>query len=194
LQPFLGEHALTAFLGWSVSHVHTGTFNLLLAIVATAVGLGAIFVSRGIYGNNKGVVNSQQDTLQTNPVVRPLWNLANARMYWDQFYFAVIENPFNKLSQFLANTIDWDFWHNYFHDSVITKGFNGIGNLLSKPVDLGLIDATVLGFGRVARWFSGLLRRGQTGYVRTYAIVFLLGVVVLLAILLLPLLQASAAQ
>jgi NADH-quinone oxidoreductase subunit L len=55
---------------------------------------------------------------------------------------------------------------------------------LSKPIDLGLIDGAVNGIGWLARWISGGLRRVQTGYVRTYAITFLLGVVLVIIVLL----------
>jgi NADH-quinone oxidoreductase subunit L len=72
---------------------------------------------------------------------------------------------------------------------VIWKGFNAIGQLLSRPVDLGIIDGLVNLVGRIAVWISGRLRRSQTGYVRTYAVTFMLGVVVVIVVLLLPLLQ-----
>jgi NADH-quinone oxidoreductase subunit L len=64
-----------------------------------------------------------------------------------------------------------------------------VGDILSKPVDLGIIDGVVNGVGSVARWSAERLRRVQTGYVRTYAITLMLGVVVVIVILLLPLLQ-----
>src|SRR6185295_7959807 len=50
----------------------------------------------------------------------------------------------------------------------------------------GIIDGAVLGVGRLAKWASGTLRRTQTGYVRIYAIAFLIGVVAVIVIMLLP--------
>jgi NADH-quinone oxidoreductase subunit L len=99
----------------------------------------------------------------------------------------LFEGPFNRISVFLADTLDSRFWHDYFHDVIIAKGFRSIGDLLSQPVDLGLIDGAVNGVGRLVQWLSGRLRRVQTGYVRTYAITLLLGVVIIL--LLLPMIQ-----
>ena len=79
--------------------------------------------------------------------------------------------------------------HSYFHDSVIKKGYDGIGRLLAQPVDKGIIDGAVNGVGALVRLFSGRLRGVQTGYVRTYAVALLLGVVAVVVVMLLPLLQ-----
>jgi hypothetical protein len=49
----------------------------------------------------------------------------------------------------------------------------------------------VNGVGRLARWIAGLIRPVQTGYVRTYAVTLLLGVVLVIVILLLPLLTSA---
>jgi hypothetical protein len=38
----------------------------------------------------------------------------------------------------------------------------------------------------VVRWSSGRLRRVQTGYVRTYAVALLLGVIFVIVVMLLP--------
>jgi NADH:ubiquinone oxidoreductase subunit 5 (subunit L)/multisubunit Na+/H+ antiporter MnhA subunit len=144
-----------------------------------------------IYGHNKAVVQRDRDPLQLRPETAQLWSLANARLYWDQTYYRLFENPFNVASKFLADTVDWAFWHDYFHDKVLKRGFDAVGTLLSQPVDLGLIDGAVNGVGSLARYISGRLRRVQTGYVRTYAITILLGVVVVIIVLLLPMLNSN---
>ena len=91
--------------------------------------------------------------------------------------------------RFLAEVLDWRFFHDYFHNNVIYKGFNGIGNILRNPVDLGLIDGIVNGVGQLVKLFSGRTRRIQTGYVRTYAIALLFGVVVVIFLMIAPLLM-----
>ncbi|PJF24850.1 MAG: hypothetical protein CUN53_15755 [Phototrophicales bacterium] len=110
-------------------------------------------------------------------------------MYWDEVYNRLFERPFNWLGKFLADVIDWKFWHDYVHDQVIGKGFNTIARILANPVDLGLIDGVVNGIGALTRWISGGVRRIQTGYVRTYAITLLFGVVVVIIVLMLPLIN-----
>ncbi len=98
-------------------------------------------------------------------------------------------NPYNQTAAFLANQLDWNFWHDYVHNDVLLRGFNALSQLLKNPVDQGLIDGTVNGVGTLTRRASGRLRRVQTGYVRTYAISLLLGVVFVIVIILLPMIQ-----
>jgi NADH-quinone oxidoreductase subunit L len=74
------------------------------------------------------------------------------KYYVDEFYDAVIVQPIKLLS---------------------TGG-------LWKGVDAGLIDGAVNGVGQTVRGGSGLLRRLQTGSVRTYAAFLFLGVVLIL--------------
>ncbi len=189
LENTFGKHVMTHWLEESVVHAHAVEFQHWLALLALAVALGAMFLAQRIYGS-KPVNDDNTDPITSRPgIVATAWAIANARMYWDQTYFRLFENPFNKTANFLADVVDWRFWHDYFHNTVIGKGFNAIGQLLSKPVDLGIIDGIVNGVGRLARGISGLLRRPQTGYVRAYALTFMLGVVVVVVVLLLPLLQ-----
>jgi NADH-quinone oxidoreductase subunit L len=54
-----------------------------------------------------------------------------------------------------------------------------------------VIDGIMNGAGRLVAWASGRLRRVQTGYVRTYAITLLLGVVFVIIIILLPMMQTG---
>ena len=178
------EHSLI-----SVSRGHTIAFNPLVALVALGLGLGAIYTAREIYGKGKGVAEGGRDQLELNPSTRMAFKLANARLYWDQTYFRFLENPFNKLSKFLADRVDWDFLHDYVHDSVIKRGFDSIAKLLSEPFDLGLIDGAVNGIGwlvqRAANWMRGI----QTGNVRMYAVVLFIGVVAVILVMLLPFIQ-----
>lgn len=192
LDNIFGAHRFSTFLEYSVVNLHTAEFQPLIALGALALALGAIFLARSIYGSGKALTQDGRDPLAVRGDTGAIWNLANARLYWDETYFRLLENPFNKLSLFLADRLDWDFWHDYFHNSVIWKGFDAVGNLLAKPVDLGLIDGIVNGIGRVTGWGAGRLRRVQTGYVRTYAVTLMLGVVLVIVLLLLPLLTAGS--
>ena len=82
----------------------------------------------------------------------------------------------------MADRVDWDFLHDYFHDRVIKRGFDAIANILSKPVDVGLIDGVVNGIGWLVQRVSRSMRRIQTGYVRVYAVVLFIGVVAVISI------------
>jgi NADH-quinone oxidoreductase subunit L len=193
LDRIFGAHGLTYFLEFSVSHAHAAEFQLGLALLALAVAIIAIFVARGIYGSNHALTQDGRDPLQVRDDFAALWGIAHARMYWDEIYARLFVVPFQRLSRFFANTLDWAFWHDYVHERVIQRGFDSIAVFLSKPVDLGLIDGTVNLIGGIARWLSGIFRQAQTGYVRTYAISLLLGVILVLVFILLPLIQRAFA-
>lgn len=196
LENIFGASGLVHFLEWSVANVHPympegGVFNPLIAIPALAIGLGGIFLARSVYGQGKALTANRRDPLAVNPSTGAIWNLANARLYWDEFYFRVFENPYNRVGAFLADQLDWNFWHDYFHNNILLRGFNALGTFFSQPIDLGLIDGAVNGIGRLIRWLGGRLRRVQTGYVRMYAITVLIGVVFVIVIILLPMIQAG---
>ncbi len=187
LDSIFGAHLFTHWLQATLVNLEPGEFQLLIALGALGVGLFAIFLARNIYGFGHALTADRRDPLEVRPGVGAIWYMANARLWWDETYYRLFEGPFNRIAVFLADTLDWAFWHDYFHNEVIVKGFNAIGNLLSQPVDLGVVDGVVNGLARLVRWFSDRLRRVQTGYVRTYAIAVLLGVVFVIVVLLLPL-------
>ncbi len=189
LDTLFGAHRFTDWLSHSVLNVHAGDFNILVAGGALLLAIVAMIVANGIYARARDTILRGVDPLEEREGIGNAWRLANARLYWDQIYFMLIENPFNRIGKFLADTLDWAFWHDYVHDTVIAKGFRTIGNILATPVDLGIIDGIVNGIGRLARWLSSGLRPIQTGYVRTYAITLLFGVVIVVVVLLLPLIQ-----
>ena len=75
--------------------------------------------------------------------------------------------------------------HKYYVDEVYDAAIVQPVRIVStgglwKGVDAGLIDGAVNGVGQTVRAGSGLLRRVQTGSVRTYAASLFLGVVLIL--------------
>lgn len=179
----------------SVTLGETLAFNPLVALLATTVAGLAIWLSHTRYyaaGRLDEPLRAGEDPMERDPLTKQAWRFANARMYWDETYYRLFEGPFNRSADFVANVVDWNFLHDYFHDRVIKRGFDAISNLLSKPIDIGLIDGAVNGVGNVINWFSSRLRRIQTGYVRVYALAVLLGVVVVVVVMMLPLLQMGS--
>ncbi len=178
------EHSLV-----SVSRGHTLDFNLLIAGIALALGIVSIVIAHRVY-KGKGLASGNRDQLETSAPSSGLFKLANARLYWDEFYAALIEKPFNRLADFLADRVDWEFLHDYFHDRIIKRGFDTIGDILSKPIDLGIVDGAVNGVGLFVQRAANWMRRSQTGYVRLYAVVLFIGVVVVILVMLIPFIQA----
>jgi NADH-quinone oxidoreductase subunit L len=95
----------------------------------------------------------------------------------------VILNPYIALSRFLADVIDWRFWHDWFHDVVIAGGYRLLARVLAVQIDLGVIDAIANGLGNVTKNMAAAFRRLQTGFVRTYALSIFMGVVIILGYL-----------
>ena len=178
------EHSVS-----SVSKGHVLDFNLLIAGIALALGIASIVAAHRIY-KGKGLASNKRDQLETGGASRPLFRLANARLYWDEVYASVIEQPFNRLAGFLADRVDWDFLHDYFHDSLIKRGFDSIATLLSQPIDLGIVDGAVNGVGALVERAANWMRRSQTGYVRLYAVVLFFGVAAVIVLMLLPFIQS----
>jgi NADH-quinone oxidoreductase subunit L len=176
------EHTITA-------PINLGPLNPLLALAATGVGVGAIFLADQVYGRNNPLTKKGRDPLEARADTRPIFALANAKGYTDAIYNALLEQPFNRASKWLADRLDWEFWHNTFHEKIIWKGFDGFAGLLSKPVDRSGIDQAFLVPGRIIQWVAGRLKGLQTGYVRTYAFTMLIGVLLIVFLMLFPLLR-----
>jgi NADH-quinone oxidoreductase subunit L len=132
---------------------------------------------------------SAQGTGQPDPLKKPLGLLFTGmenKWFVDEGYFAVIINPFRKASQFLADVIDWRFWHDWLHDTVIAGTYNWVSNIaLDRYADQKGIDAFANWLGTATQWLSATMRKIQNGFVRTYALSVLLGVVLIVGYLIL---------
>jgi NADH-quinone oxidoreductase subunit L len=180
---------LTEWLKHSVVNAQVQPFNPLLALTALAIALGAIALAHSIYGQ-RPLTKKGRDRLEGMAETRPAFQLANAKLYWDENYWKFIGQPFTDLGKFFAVTVDWNFWHNFVHEKLIAGSFNALAGFLSQPVDRAIIDRGFLDIGEIVGWVSGRLRKIQTGYVRTYAFTLLLGVIMVLLLILYPIVKA----
>ncbi len=188
LGAIFGEHKFTSWLEESVTFAHAGDFQWLLATIAVALALSAIFLARRVY--NDGVLAGlRRDPLETNSSTAPAFALANAKLYWDETYSRLFVRPYQQAAQFLANQVDWEFWHNYVHERVIYRSFQNVTEFLTNPVDRGGIDRAFNSLGSWTQALSARLRRIQTGYVRTYALSVLFGALLVIVIILFPVIR-----
>ncbi len=100
-----------------------------------------------------------EDTKQPDPLAKPLNGLFRAleNKWWvDELYQALVVKPYLRLADFFA-----------------------------QPVDQTVIDGVVNGMGGLVRGAAQSWRRIQNGYVRSYALTILLGVVLVVAYLVL---------
>jgi NADH-quinone oxidoreductase subunit L len=162
--------------------VSWGGLNPIVALISTVAALLAIYISWLLYGRNPLKAG------QIDPLKKPLglfFTGAENKWFIDEAYQFAIIQPYYALAGFLAQTVDWDFWHEWFHDSVIAKGFVGLTRFLADPVDLGFIDRVSYVISDWVKDSSESLRKLQNGFVRSYALSVLVGVVAILGYLLL---------
>src|SRR5574341_401936 len=86
--------------------VHPVDFQLVVAALSTLVALVAIGISYLIYGQQP--MTTMRDPLQR---LGGLFRFLNGKWYVDELYQAIIVNPFEDLSRFLAYAVDWEVWH-----------------------------------------------------------------------------------
>ncbi|HEX6269557.1 MAG TPA: NADH-quinone oxidoreductase subunit L [Anaerolineales bacterium] len=177
-----GLHTLTEWLEHTIE-VHAGEFIWSVALISTALALVAIWLSWLIYGRDP-LRAGQIDPLKER--LGAVFTGMENKWYVDELYQAIIVTPFVKLSQFLADVIDWRFWHDWFHETVIAGTYNWVSNVaLNRYADQQGIDAFANGLGDVTQWLSATLRKVQNGFVRSYALSVLLGVVLIVGYLIL---------
>jgi len=181
--PFEGFHNLGHWLEYTLHEVESLALDYGVAGISTVLALIAIWISWLIYGRHPLRAG------QTDPLKRglgPIFTGAERKWFVDEIYHAIIVAPFVKVSEFLADVIDWRFWHDWFHETVIAGTYNWISNIgLDRYADQRGIDAFANGLGDVTQWLSSVMRKVQNGFVRSYALSVLLGVVLIVGYLIL---------
>jgi NADH-quinone oxidoreductase subunit L len=186
-----GANALSGWLantlesplaGFTVAPSGEGELNFVVAGISTVLALGGLAIAYSIYRAAPATAEAN-DPLQN--ALGPLFTWLNNKWYIDELYTLIIIRPYNWLAWLLADVIDWRFWHDWFHEVVIAGVFNTFARFTADFLDLGVVDGLVSGMpAALARAVARGFRRFQTGYVRSYALVVFLGVVLVLGYLL----------
>lgn len=159
-----------------------GGLNPIVALVSTLLALLAIYLSWLIYGR-KPLAAGQPDPLK-KPLGLIFTGMEN-KWFVDEGYWAVFVNRYVDIARFLADVVDWRFWHDWFHDKVIAGTYVWLSQVaLNRYADQKGIDAFFNGLGELTKRVSVSLRRLQTGFVRSYALAVMLGVVLIVGYLL----------
>ncbi len=159
-----------------------GGLNLAVAGLSTILALAAIYISWILYGR-KPLAHGQPDPLKK--ALGFIFTGMERKWFVDEIYWAAFVNRYVDLSRFLAEVIDWRFWHDWFHDKVLAGTYNWLSRVaLDKVIDTRGIDAFFNGLGELTKQASTSLRRLQNGFVRSYALAVLFGVVAILGYLL----------
>ena len=154
--------------GWNVNLVAIGNAPSTVLNVLVAGGGAKIY-------DIANIVGGMQKPLVENDLIEPIDTSKMPNWGKDTY-----------VSQFLADVIDWRFWHDWFHEKVIAGTYNWLSNIaLNRYADQRGIDAIANGLATVTQWLSVVLRRVQNGFVRSYALSVLLGVVLIVGYLIL---------
>ena len=181
--PFEGFHNLGHWLEYTLHEVESLPLNVGVAGISTVLAVAAIALSWYIYGRNP-LKAGQVDPLKQR--LGAFFTGAENKWYVDELYDTIIVRPFAGISRFLADVIDWRFWHDWFHETVIAGTYNWISKIgLNDYADQRGIDATANNLASVTQWLSVTLRKVQNGFVRSYALSVLLGVVLIVGYLIL---------
>jgi len=92
-------------------------------------------------------------------------------------------DPFAGRMPAVFRPLSRKWWIDEVYHATFVRGFEGISRVLAGPVDQGFIDGIVNGFGYLSRSASQVLRWVQTGFVRSYALMFLFGVLAIMSYL-----------
>lgn len=167
-----GIHKLTDWLAYTIEHVHATEFNILVAGLSVLFALIAIGFSWLLYGR-KTMKEGEPDPLRK--ILGPIFVGMENKWWVDELYDFLFIRPYVAISWFLADVVDWRFWHDWFHDSVLGSAYRNGSQWLAQVFDLGIIDGIGNGLGNITNWGSQRLRVLQTGYVRNYALAVLVG-------------------
>jgi len=178
-----GVSSLTLWLEHTIAGVEPGEFNFFVAGLSTVLALAAIALSWLIYGRQP-LAEGQKDPLKK--LLGPVFTVFERKYWVDEFYWSVFVNRYVDIARFLADVIDGRFWHDFVHEKVIAGTYNWLSRtVLDLRVDQQFIDAIANGLGEWTKRISGSLRRLQNGFVRSYALAVLAGVVIILGYLIL---------
>jgi len=166
-----------------------GGFNLTVALLSTGLALGAIALAYYFYYHRVRAMQALPAVRRTDDPLRavlgPVFTLLENKYYIDELYGAIIIKPYTAIASFLADKVEWVFWHDFFHDKVLSGAFHSLTWLLSKPIDTNVIDGFANGLAEGTQELAALVRRIQSGYVRNYALSMFVGVILIIGYIIL---------
>jgi len=173
------EHSVQAFQLTEEGLVHMPHTPVVLSLpvagASTVLAVLALTLAFYVVYRKRPQTADERDPLQSTPI----WWFSILPFEW--FYMHTAVPAFKWLACWLADTVDWAFWHDFVHNNLIRDVFRGFANFASDVLDANGVDGLVNGSGRFTRYVGSIIRKTQTGYARNYALGVFLGTVILLA-------------
>ena len=181
--------AEAAHAATGMTAISWGGLNPVVALVSTLLALAAIAIGLGLYARRYPEMQKLPYARRPDDPLRsflgPVFSVLQNKYKVDELYKWLILDPYVAVSHFLAEVIDWRFWHDWFHDSIIANGFKWTTRLMAVRLDLGVIDGFANGLASGIQGIAAVMRKMQTGLVRNYALSVFFGVIVILGYLVL---------
>jgi NADH-quinone oxidoreductase subunit L len=159
---------------------------ILLAIGSAVVGLINVPGSMALK-NHLASVLGKEEAPEFSLVVAAIYSLiaigglvAAWLIYRRAYSTASSPEPLARMGGLYRLSLN-KWYVDEIYNAAIVKPFYAISTVCAQVIDVGVIDGIVNGVGRVTRSIAGGLRGIQTGFVRNYGLVMLMGVVVVVA-------------
>jgi len=176
-----GVETLGHWLEQTVAFIKPIEFQMNVALISTGLALLAILISWLLYGR-KPLQVGEIDPLKK--MLGPIFTGMERKWFVDELYWALFLDRYVDIARFTADVIDGKFWHDWFHEKVIVGTYNWLSQIaLNHYADHLGIDAFFNSLGQWTKDTASSLRRFQNGFVRSYALFVLIGVVAILGYL-----------
>jgi NADH-quinone oxidoreductase subunit L len=176
-----GVDTLSHWLEQTVAFIKPIEFQMNVALISTGLALLAILISWLLYGR-KPLQAGEIDPLKK--MLGPIFTGMERKWLVDELYWALFLDRYVDIARFTADVIDGKFLHDWFHEKVIVGTYNWVSQIaLNRYADHLGIDAFFNSLGQWTKDTASSLRRFQNGFVRSYALFVLIGVVAILGYL-----------
>jgi NADH-quinone oxidoreductase subunit L len=190
---FPGIDSLTLWLEHTIRTVKEIPFNPVVAALSTSVALLAIAISYYFYGVRYKAIQSLPKAKRPDDPLRgvlgPIFYGMERKWFVDELYETIIVRPYKWVAHMMSRgeavSGEPSQMQIFLHDVVYAGSLRVLSDLLALVIDLGFVTAFGSGMAVLLQQGAGRLRKIQTGFVRNYALVVFLGVVLIIGYLIL---------
>ncbi|MEJ2600204.1 MAG: NADH-quinone oxidoreductase subunit L [Anaerolineales bacterium] len=190
---FPGIDTLTAWLEHTITTVSETPFNPVVSAVSTTVVLLAIVISYYFYSVRYKAIQAVPEAKRPDDPLRsalgPIFYGMERKWFVDELYETIIVRPYKWVAHMLSRGEavggEPEQMRDFLHDVVYAGGSRVFSDLLALIIDLGFVTAFASGMAVLVQSSARGLRKVQTGFVRNYALVVFLGVVLIIGYLIL---------